>query len=146
MLGVRASHGAPLIHRPLSQVDKAAVCNTAIPSSNLGEASINRKEMSFMHFIDQKNLDKIEELMLKSDRTIETASLKTVEELGEFISANFGLNSYKKESPEHLQEELVDVIQCIISLYVLVNKEYPFDINKILKEKNIKWENKYINK
>ena len=99
-----------------------------------------------MHFIDQKNLDKIEELMLKSDRTIETASLKTVEELGEFISAHFGLNSYKQESPEHLQEELVDVIQCIISLYVLVNKEYPFDINKILEEKNIKWENKYLNK
>jgi NTP pyrophosphatase (non-canonical NTP hydrolase) len=98
-----------------------------------------------MDFINQSNLDKIEELMLKSDRTIETASLKTVEELGEFISANFGLNSYKKESPEHLQEELTDVLQCVISLYVLVNKKYPFDINKLLEEKNIKWENKYIN-
>lgn len=98
-----------------------------------------------MDFINQSNLNKIEELMLKSDRTIETASLKTVEELGEFISANFGLNSYKKESSEHLQEELTDILQCVISLYVLVNKKYPFDINKLLEKKNIKWESKYIN-
>ena len=97
-----------------------------------------------MEFINQKNLNKIEELMLKSDRTIETASLKTVEEIGEFISANFGLKSYKQESPEHLQEEVTDVLQCAISLYVLVNKEYPFDINKIVEEKNKKWESKYI--
>jgi len=98
-----------------------------------------------LDFINQSNLNKIEELMLKSDRTIETASLKTVEELGEFISANFGLNSYKKESSEHLQEELTDILQCVISLYVLVNKKYPFDINKLLEKKNIKWESKYIN-
>lgn len=99
-----------------------------------------------MKFINQSIIDEIEELILKSDRTIETASLKTVEELGEFISAHFGLNSYKETTPDHLQEEMADLMQCVISLYVLVNQKYPFDINKILAEKNIKWKQKYLQK
>lgn len=88
--------------------------------------------------------DKIKELILKSDRTIETASLKLMEELGEFISAHFGLKSYKHDTPEELQEEIIDVLQNAISLYFLVQSQYPFDGAEIMKSKNLKWERKYI--
>lgn len=47
---------------------------------------------------------KIKELMIKSGRDIDQAALKLVEELGEFVAVNFGLKSYKKSKPAHLQE------------------------------------------
>lgn len=88
--------------------------------------------------------EEIKNLILKSDRTIETASLKLMEELGEFVSANFGLKSYKQESIEELQEEIVDVLQNAISLYFLVQQKYPFDGKNLMEIKNIKWKNCYI--
>lgn len=88
--------------------------------------------------------DKIKELMIKSGRDIEQATLKLVEELGEFVSVNFGLKSYKKSKPVHLQEEVVDLLQCAIGIYVLVQEKYPFDGKAIIDKKNEKWENKYI--
>ena len=89
-------------------------------------------------------LPKIKELILKSDRTIETASLKLMEELGEFVSANFALKSYKNQTPEQLQEEIVDVLQNALSLYFLVQSQYPFDAKTVMTSKNKKWEDKYI--
>ncbi len=86
---------------------------------------------------------RIRELLQKSGRTFSDALLKTEEELGELISAHFGLQSYKKNTPEDLQEEVVDVLQCAISLYILVNEKYPFDLLEVLKAKNDKWESKY---
>lgn len=86
---------------------------------------------------------RIRELLQESGRTFPDALLKTEEELGELISAYFGLKSYKKNTPEDLQEEVVDVLQCAISLYILVNDRYPFDLFAILKAKNDKWQAKY---
>lgn len=90
--------------------------------------------------------DRINNLILKSDRTTKTAALKLMEELGEFVSADFALDSYKQGSIEHLQEETVDVLQNAISLYCLVQSKYPFDGKAVMEKKNIKWENKYIEK
>lgn len=86
---------------------------------------------------------RIKELLQKSGRTLPDALLKTEEEIGELISAHFGLQSYKKNTPEDLQEEVTDVLQCAISLYFLVNEKYPFDLISLLKNKNDKWESKY---
>lgn len=90
--------------------------------------------------------DKVKELILKSDRTIQTASLKLMEELGEFVSANFGLESYKHDTPEELQEEVVDVLQNAMSLYFLVQSKYSFDGAAILEKKNEKWAKCYVKK
>lgn len=88
--------------------------------------------------------DKINNLILKSDRTFKTAALKLMEELGEFVSADFALDSYKQGKIEHLQEETIDVLQNAVSLYFLVQAKYPFDGKKMMTAKNAKWENKYI--
>ena len=88
-------------------------------------------------------ISRICELLEKSERTLPDALLKTEEELGELISAYFGMKSYKKNTEKDLQEEVVDVLQCAISLYFLVNEKHPFDLAALLKAKNDKWEKKY---
>lgn len=67
-----------------------------------------------------------------------------MEELGEFVSANFGLESYKKATPEDIQEEVVDVLQCAIGLYALVQEAYPFAGEAIMNAELDKWSAKYL--
>ena len=93
--------------------------------------------------IDEKLAKKILELMHKSGRTLEEALLKSSEELGELVSANFGMKSYKKDGVEHLQEEAIDFLQCAIGAYVLIQEKYPFDGEEIMNKKLTKWEAKY---
>lgn len=90
--------------------------------------------------------DQIKDLIIKSGRTIDQATLKLMEELGEFVSANFGLTSYKEATPEHLQEEVVDMLQCALGVYILVQEKYPFDGKAIMDKKLEKWSTKYMNK
>lgn len=89
-------------------------------------------------------VNRINELIKKSGKSVQKAILKLVEETGELVSSTEALSSYKNGSIEHVQEEVVDVLQCAISLYCLVQKESPFDGEKIMKQKNDKWESKYL--
>ena len=88
--------------------------------------------------------DRIEKLILKSNKTPEKAILKLIEETGELVSALEGLNSYKQDSLEHVQEEAVDMLQCAMSVYYLIQKMKAFDGEKLMKAKDDKWESKYL--
>jgi len=90
--------------------------------------------------------DRIEQLIKASKKTPEKAILKLIEELGELVSSMEALTSYKKGSYEHVQEEAVDMLQCAMSVYFLIQNEKPFDGYTIMKDKNDKWQNKYLGK
>ena len=90
--------------------------------------------------------DRIEQLIKATRKTPEKAILKLVEELGELVSAREALSSYKNGDYAHVQEEAVDMLQCAMSIYFLIQNEKPFDGYVIMKAKNDKWQNKYINK
>lgn len=89
--------------------------------------------------------DRINTLIKKTGKTPQMAILKLMEELGELVSALEARNSYKHGSLEHVQEESVDVLQCAISIYCLIQQIAPFDGAALMKAKNDKWEAKYIN-
>ena len=90
--------------------------------------------------------ERIENLIKATRKTPEKAILKLVEETGELVSALEALSSYKKGDYAHVQEEAVDMLQCAMSVYFLIQNEQPFDGYAIMKAKNDKWENKYIKK
>ena len=90
--------------------------------------------------------ERVERLIKASNKSVDRAILKTVEELGELVSSIEALTSYKRGNYEHVQEEAVDVLQCAMSVYFLIQNEKPFDGYALMKEKNDKWEKKYINK
>lgn len=90
--------------------------------------------------------ERIERLIKASKKSPEKAILKLVEETGELVSAIEALTSYKKGDYSHVQEEAVDVLQCAMSVYFLIQNEKPFDGEAIMKAKDDKWENKYLNK
>ena len=56
------------------------------------------------------------------------------------------MSSYKSGNYENVQEESVDVLQCAMSVYFLIQNEKPFDGYSLMKSKDDKWENKYLNK
>ena len=89
---------------------------------------------------------RVQTLIEKTGKTPEKAILKLVEETGELVSAFEALNSYKKGDLAHVQEEAVDMLQCAMSVYFLIQKIQPFDGKAIMKAKNDKWESKYITK
>lgn len=90
--------------------------------------------------------DRIEMLIKASRKSIDKAILKLVEELGELVSSIESLSSYKSGNYEHVQEEAVDMLQCAMSVYFLIQNEKPFDGYALMKLKDDKWENKYLNK
>lgn len=90
--------------------------------------------------------ERVEKLIKTSRKTTEKALLKLMEEAGELVSALEALTSYKHGSYEHVQEEAVDLLQCAMSIYFLVQNEKPFNGEAIMKAKNDKWESKYLNK
>jgi len=90
--------------------------------------------------------ERIERLIKASKKSPEKAILKLVEETGELVSAIEALTSYKKGDYSHVQEEAIDVLQCAMSIYFLIQNEKPFDGEAIMKAKDDKWENKYLNK
>lgn len=81
----------------------------------------------------------IQYLIKTSGKTPTEALLKLVEETGEYASALQGIESYKHDNIEHLQEEAVDVLQCAMSLYFLTQEIAPFDGEALMNEKNKKW-------
>ena len=90
--------------------------------------------------------DRIERLIKASRKSLDKAILKLVEELGELVSSIEALTSYKNGDYSHVQEESVDVLQCAMSVYFLIQNEKPFDGYALMKAKDDKWENKYLNK
>lgn len=90
--------------------------------------------------------DRIERLIKASKKTPEKAILKLIEETGELVSAIEALSSYKNGDYAHVQEEAVDMLQCAMSVYFLIQNEKPFDGEALMKAKDDKWENKYLNK
>jgi len=90
--------------------------------------------------------ERIERLIKASKKTPEKAILKLVEELGELVSSIEALTSYKHGDYSHVQEEAVDMLQCAMSVYFLIQNERPFDGEAIMRAKDDKWENKYLNK
>lgn len=88
--------------------------------------------------------ERIEYLIKRSGKTPEKAILKLVEETGELVSALEALKSYKGGTIEHVQEEAVDVLQCAMSIYFLIQNIQQFDGEKMMAEKNNKWEDKYL--
>jgi NTP pyrophosphatase (non-canonical NTP hydrolase) len=90
--------------------------------------------------------ERIERLIKASKKSPEKAILKLVEETGELVSAIEALTSYKKGDYSHVQEEAIDVLQCAMSIYFLIQNEKPFDGEAIMKAKDDKWENKDLNK
>jgi NTP pyrophosphatase (non-canonical NTP hydrolase) len=90
--------------------------------------------------------ERIERLIKASKKSPEKAILKLVEETGELVSAIEALTSYKHGDYTHVQEEAIDVLQCAMSIYFLIQNEKPFDGEAIMKAKDDKWENKYLNK
>lgn len=90
--------------------------------------------------------DRIENLIRATGKTPEKAILKLVEETGELVSALEAMSSYKKGDYTHVQEEVVDMLQCAMSVYFLIQNEQPFDGEAIMKAKNDKWESHYINR
>ena len=88
---------------------------------------------------------KVEYLINRSKKTPEKAVLKLVEETGELVSALEALDSYKKGTLEHVQEEAVDVLQCAMSVYFLIQKIKPFDGASLMRMENEKWEYSYLN-
>ena len=90
--------------------------------------------------------ERIERLIKASKKTPEKAILKLVEELGELVSSMEALTSYKNGDYSHVQEEAVDMLQCAMSVYFLIQNEKPFDGEAIMRAKDDKWENKYLNK
>jgi len=90
--------------------------------------------------------DRIDKLIKASKKTPEKAILKLIEETGELVSALEALSSYKNGTYEHVQEEAIDVLQCAMSVYFLIQNEQPFDGYAVMKAKDDKWETKYLNK
>lgn len=90
--------------------------------------------------------DRIENLIKASRKTVDKAILKLVEETGELVSSLEALTSYKHGTYEHVQEEAVDVLQCAMSIYFLIQNEKPFDGYAMMKTKDDKWEGKYLGK
>ena len=86
----------------------------------------------------------VKNLIFSSKTDIDQAILKLVEELGELVSARKALTSYKNGTIDHVSEEAVDVLQCAMSIYFLIQAQQPFDGAGIMKEKNSKWAMKYI--
>lgn len=87
---------------------------------------------------------RIDTLIKKTGKTPQKAILKLMEETGELVSALEAKDSYKHGTIEHIQEETVDMLQCAISIYCLIQQQYPFDGAALMKAKNDKWESKYI--
>ncbi len=87
--------------------------------------------------------DRIENLIKATGKTPEKAILKLVEETGELVSSLEALSSYKNGDFSHVQEEAVDVLQCAMSVYFLIQNEKPFDGEALMKAKNDKWETHY---
>lgn len=90
--------------------------------------------------------ERVERLIKATRKTPEKAILKLVEETGELVSALEAMSSYKKGDYSHVQEEAVDMLQCAMSVYFLIQNEQPFDGEAIMKAKNDKWESHYIHK
>lgn len=90
--------------------------------------------------------ERVERLIKTIGKTPEKAILKLMEETGELVSALEAMTSYKKGDYTHVQEEAVDMLQCAMSIYFLIQNECPFDGEAIMKAKNDKWESHYINK
>lgn len=90
--------------------------------------------------------ERVERLIKATRKTPEKAILKLMEETGELVSALEAMTSYKKGDYSHVQEEAVDMLQCAMSVYFLIQNEQPFDGEAIMKAKNDKWESHYINK
>ena len=88
--------------------------------------------------------ERVENLIRASKKTPEKAILKLVEETGELVSALEALTSYKNGDYAHVQEEAVDMLQCAMSVYFLIQNEKPFDGYALMKAKNDKWQNKYL--
>lgn len=88
--------------------------------------------------------ERVENLIRATGKTPEKAILKLVEETGELVSALEALSSYKNGNYEHVQEEAVDMLQCAMSVYFLIQNEKPFDGYALMKAKNDKWQNKYL--
>ena len=108
-----------------------------VASENTRKTSVNTS------IFNESN--RVEYLIKRSGKTPEKAILKLVEETGELVSALEALGSYKKGTIEHVQEEAVDVLQCAMSIYFLIQQLGSFDGEKLMREKNDKWEAKYLN-
>ena len=108
-------------------------------NTHLENTSITHKNTSIFN-----ESERIESLIKRSGKTPQKAILKLVEETGELVSALEALDSYKKGTIEHVQEEAVDVLQCAMSIYFLVQQMGAFDGEKMMREKNDKWEDKYL--
>ena len=86
------------------------------------------------------------ELANKCGKNLTQAIFKMMEELGELTSSLEAMGSYKKGKIEDVHEEIMDVLQCATSIYVIAQKEHAFDGAAILKAKNDKWEKLYLKK
>lgn len=91
---------------------------------------------------DIRRLNEIE------NKPTENKFIKFNEEFGEFCAEYIKQIGYTNKKPniDHLKEEMADALQCLISIYLDIEKKYGINIlNDILPEilnKNIKWEEK----
>ena len=68
--------------------------------------------------------DRIERLIKASRKSVDKAILKLVEELGELVSSIEALSSYKSGNYEHVQEEVVDMLERLFSDWLVVGRFY----------------------